>query len=58
MAKKFKCADIGMKCGFETTADTTEQLMPKIANHAKTAHGMTSIPSDILAKVQAAIKEL
>jgi predicted small metal-binding protein len=46
-----------MNCGFETTANTTEMLMPKIADHAKTAHGMTVIPSDILAKVQAAIKE-
>lgn len=57
MAKKFKCADIGMKCGFEATADTTEQLMPKIGAHAKTAHGMTEIPKDVLAKVQAAIKQ-
>jgi len=58
MVKKFKCADIGMKCGFETTADTTEQLMPKIAEHAKTVHGMTEIPKDTLAKVQAAIKDI
>jgi predicted small metal-binding protein len=58
VAKKFKCADIGMNCGFETTANTTEQLMPKIADHAKTAHGMTEIPKDILAKVQAAIKDV
>jgi predicted small metal-binding protein len=58
MAKKFKCADIGMDCGFETTANTTEQLMPNIANHAKTAHGMAEIPKDILAKVQAAIKDI
>lgn len=58
MAKKFKCADIGMNCGFETTADTTEQLMPKVAAHAKTVHGMTEIPKDILAKVQAAIKQV
>ena len=58
MAKKFKCADIGMNCGFEATADTTEQLMPKVAVHAKTVHGMTEIPKDILAKVQAAIKQV
>ncbi len=58
MAKKFKCADIGMKCGFEATANTTDELMPKIADHAKAAHGMTEIPKDILAKVQAAIKDI
>jgi predicted small metal-binding protein len=47
-----------MNCGFETTTYTTEQLMPNIAYHAKTVHGMTEIPKDILAKVQAAIKEI
>ncbi len=57
MAKKFKCADIGLNCGFEATADTTEQLMPKIATHAMTAHGMTTIPNDVMTKVQAAIKQ-
>jgi len=57
MAKSFKCADVGMNCGFQTTANTTEQLMPKIADHAKTAHGITQIPKELLAKVQAAIKE-
>jgi predicted small metal-binding protein len=33
-------------------------LIPKIADHAKAAHGMTTIPTDILAKVQAAIREV
>ncbi|MEM0346902.1 MAG: DUF1059 domain-containing protein, partial [Thermoplasmatales archaeon] len=41
MAKySFKCADIGMNCGFETKASTKEELMPLIAEHAKTAHNM------------------
>lgn len=58
MTKKFKCADLGMKCGFEATADTVEQLMSKIASHAKEAHGMTDIPKEILTKVQAATKDV
>ena len=57
MTNKFMCADICMNCGFEARASTGEQLMPRIADHAKTAHGMTEIPKDILAKDQAAIKE-
>ena len=47
-----------MKCGYEETANTTEQLMPKIAAHAKTAHGMTEVPKEIMAKITAAIKEI
>jgi predicted small metal-binding protein len=58
LAKKFKCADIGMNCNYEATADTHQDLMAKIADHAKSAHGMTEIPKDVLAKVQAAIKEI
>lgn len=57
MAKNFKCADIGMaNCSFQASADTTEQLMPKIAAHAATAHGMAQVPPDVMAKIQAAIK--
>ncbi|MFI5449975.1 MAG: DUF1059 domain-containing protein [Candidatus Bathyarchaeia archaeon] len=58
MAKKFKCADIGMKCGYEETAATTDQLMPKLAAHAKAAHGMTEIPMDTMAKIAGAIKDI
>jgi predicted small metal-binding protein len=32
--------------------------MPKIADHAKNAYGMTEILQDILAKVQAATKDV
>jgi predicted small metal-binding protein len=56
--KQFKCADIGMKCGYEETANTTEQLMPKIAAHAKTAHGMNDVPKEVMMKINAAIKEI
>jgi predicted small metal-binding protein len=47
-----------MKCGYEETASTTEQLMPKIAAHAKNDHGMTEIPKETIAKITAAIKEI
>jgi predicted small metal-binding protein len=58
LVKSFKCADIGMKCGYQETANTTEQLMPKIAAHAKNAHGMTEVPEEVMAKINAAIKDI
>lgn len=58
MAKKFRCADIGMNCEYEETATTTEQLMPKIAAHAKSAHGMSEVPKEIMAKISAAIRDI
>jgi predicted small metal-binding protein len=53
----FKCKDIGMDCKFETTAPTEAELMKKIAEHAKSAHKMETIPPDVMAKVKAAIKK-
>jgi predicted small metal-binding protein len=47
-----------MNCGYEETANTTEQLMPKIAAHAKNVHGMTEVPKEIIAKISATIKDI
>lgn len=52
----FKCKDIGMECGFETSAESMDSLMPKIAKHASEAHQITTIPEDLKQKVTAAIK--
>lgn len=53
----FKCKDTGMKCEFEATAKTEDELMKKIAEHASKAHKMKTIPPDVMAKVKKAIKK-
>jgi predicted small metal-binding protein len=58
MAKyEFACKDIGMQCGFSAEAKTQDELMQKIAQHAKEAHNMTEIPPETLQKVKGAIKK-
>lgn len=57
MTKKFACKDIGLECGFTAEAASIEELMPKIAEHAKTAHNMEQIDESTKAKVLAAVKE-
>jgi len=52
----FKCEDIGMRCSFEATAKTMDELMGKIVIHAREAHKMKSIPHDMLAKIKKAIR--
>jgi predicted small metal-binding protein len=52
----FKCKDIGMDCPFETSAKTNEELMKKIATHAASAHGITQVSPDLMAKIKGAIK--
>lgn len=53
----FKCRDIGMKCDFGATAKTQDELMKKIAEHARKAHNMKTIPPDVMEKVKKAIKK-
>ena len=57
-AYSFACKDIGMDCGFTATASTEEELMQKIAEHARTAHNIQNMDDALVAKVQAAIKKL
>ena len=57
MAKILKCGDLMPGCSFVAEGKDMADVMAKGAEHAKTAHGMTSIPPDLAAKVQAAIKD-
>lgn len=57
MAKQFRCLDIGAQCAFEATADNREELVPKIAAHVKSAHGIQEVAGELAVKVQNAIKE-
>ena len=53
----FKCKDIGMDCGFTASAKTKEELMPKIAEHAKQDHHIETIDEALQAKVNGAIRK-
>ncbi len=44
MTKAFKCVDIGFDCGYETTAETDEEMMEKVGAHAKEVHDLDPIP--------------
>jgi len=53
----FACKDIGMDCGFTAKDKNKDNLMKKIAKHAKEVHKIDPIPPDLAQKVQNAIKE-
>jgi predicted small metal-binding protein len=58
MAKSISCKDVGMTdCDFTAKADTIEGLMQAAAAHAKEAHGMDSIPPELMPMVQAAVRD-
>src|SRR5919109_4705374 len=56
MPVEFECKDIGnQNCGFKTEANTPEELISKVNQHVRSAHGMN--PTDAQERVERAIKE-
>lgn len=58
MPKRMACADVGMDCDFEAMADSEEELMELVAEHAKRTHGIDEITPELKEKVEAAIKDV
>ena len=57
MAKVLRCRDVGMDCDFVARAETEEEILKKVAEHAQTVHNMDEIPEDVLAKVRSVIRD-
>ncbi len=57
MAKVISCKDVGVDCDFEVRAETTDELMKKLSEHAEKDHGMKDIPAEVVSRVKAAIRD-
>ena len=57
MAKILKCSDVGMDCDFVVRGETSEEVMKKAAEHARTAHGIEQIPPELAQTAQATVKD-
>jgi predicted small metal-binding protein len=55
--KVLRCGDLMPGCSFVAEGQDVAEVMAKGAEHAKRDHGMAVIPPDLVAKVQAAIKD-
>ncbi len=51
----FKCRDMDLECDFEAAADSEEELMSQIAEHAEEVHDLKPIPSDMMDRVHQVI---
>jgi len=58
MTKSISCADAGKDCGWSATAETEEELMNKVAEHAKIDHKDMEITPEVVAKIKSIIKEV
>jgi predicted small metal-binding protein len=57
MSKILKCGEVVPGCNTVIEGQDEGEVMAKGAEHAKQAHGITSIPPDVVAKVRAAIRD-
>ncbi len=58
MTKSISCADAGSDCGWSATAETEEELMNKVAEHAKAEHKDLEITPELVTKIKSCIKEI
>ncbi len=58
MTKSISCSDAGSDCGWSATAQTEEELMEKVAEHAKEEHKDLEITPELVAKIKSLIKEV
>ena len=57
MALVVHCRDVGFDCDGVVKAETEEELLRQVAEHAAKDHGLTEVTDEIVAKVKSVIRE-
>lgn len=57
MTKVVNCRDVGFDCDGVVRAESEQELLAKVAQHAKEVHGLTEVTEEIVAKVQSVTRE-
>lgn len=57
MAKVIRCKDVGFDCPGVIRAETEDEALSMVAEHAKSAHGIQQITPEILGKVKGAMHD-
>lgn len=52
------CRDCGVDCDWTTAGESVDQIMSNSAQHAAQAHGIKELPTEMLASMRRAIKDL
>jgi len=58
MTKSISCSDAGSDCGWSATAESEDELMGKVAEHAKADHKDMEITPEVVEKIKSLIKEV
>jgi predicted small metal-binding protein len=57
MAKIVHCRDLGFDCDGVVKADTEDAALQLVAEHAKTVHGMETIPPEVVQKAKTVMQD-
>lgn len=52
MVKVLRCGDLNPGCRFEARGSNEEDVLRAAAEHAKTQHGMSNIPQEVISKAR------
>ncbi len=56
MAKEISCDDLIKGCAFTATAETEDDLLKEVTEHASIVHGVKEVTPELAAQVKAAIR--
>ena len=51
------CRDVGPDCDFVAKGETEDEIMTQVAQHAREAHGIETVPPELAEKAKAAIRD-
>jgi predicted small metal-binding protein len=57
MSKTMNCRDVGPDCDFVAKGETDDEIMAKVAEHARVVHGFEEVPPELAEKAKAAIRD-
>ena len=57
MSKAVNCRDVGYDCEGVVKADTEEETLALVAEHAKSAHGLEEVTPEVVAKVKSVMRD-
>jgi predicted small metal-binding protein len=57
MTKVVRCRDVGFNCEGVVRGQTEEEVLGKVAAHAKSAHNVETVTDEMVQKVRQVIRE-
>jgi predicted small metal-binding protein len=57
MSKVVHCRDVGFDCEGVVRAETEEEALRQVAEHARTVHGMQEVTPEVAAKVKSVMRD-